>query len=167
MTDQPDFFTQLGEQQIVAAQRAKNRAAEKRQAKAPMVPVTELEKEQRRQWQQTKRWRHDRRQRIREAMEKAEHHGWRELTRALRRLDLERPGDLVDYIRGAAWIHAADKDTRYLVLSVIDTAIVRLRERNGLEPFDDALPGEPDTAFQAIRKLIIPESSPAASIAQR
>lgn len=156
MNDQPNFFEQMGDRQIVAAQRAKHRAAAKRAERAPMVPVGEQEKELRRQQLQAKRWRHDRRRRIREAMEAAEHHGWVDLRRQLRRLDLERPQELIDHVASATWLHQADLDTRYLVLSIIGTSITRLRERNGLEPFDDALPGEPDTVFQIIRKLIIP-----------
>lgn len=154
MSDQPNFFEQMGDRQIVSATRAQHR----RQAKAPMVPVTAQEKEQRRQQLQAKRWRHERRRRLREAVQKAEHPGWRELSRILRQLTLGHPEALVDYVQKANWLLEADRDTRYLVLSIIGTAIVRLRERNGLEPFDDALPGEDPTVFAVVRDLIIPEN---------
>lgn len=157
MTDQPNFFEQMGDRQIVQATRAKRRAAAKR---APMVPVTALEKEQRRQQFQARRWRHDRRRRIREAVESAEHPGWKDLARILRRLDLERPEELLEHIQNAKWLSEAELDIRYLVLSIIDTAIIRLRERNGLEPFDDALPGEEPTVFELARRMIIPEGVP-------
>jgi hypothetical protein len=55
--------------------------------------------------------------------------------------------------RVGPWIDA-DPDTRFLVLSLIDSAIAALRERNGLAPFDDALPGQPPTAFQIIRECL-------------
>jgi len=36
---------------------------------------------------------------------------------------------------------------------LIDSAFVALREKHGSPPFDDALPGEPLTAFNEIRKV--------------
>jgi hypothetical protein len=38
-------------------------------------------------------------------------------------------------------------------LREIDKAIVKLRERNGLAPIDDALPHERPTCFLLIRKI--------------
>jgi hypothetical protein len=64
---------------------------------------------------------------------------------------------LIDLVFAGPW-RGADADTRFVVLQLIDAALVRLRERNGLEPFDDALPfsDEPDTAFQIIRQELDP-----------
>lgn len=162
---QANFFEQMGDRQIVSATRAKHRAAEKRRAKlyrsdrdAPLVSNTAQDKKLRDQERQLRIWRRDRRRRIREAMEAAEHPGWKELSRILRQLTLERPQELVDYIRAATWLHQAAEAERYLVLSIIGTSIARLRERNGYEPFDDSLPGEDPTVFEIVRNLILGRS---------
>jgi hypothetical protein len=35
-----------------------------------------------------------------------------------------------------------------------DSAIIRLRERNGLPPFDDGLPGETDNVFRLVKRIL-------------
>ena len=64
---------------------------------------------------------------------------------------------LIDLVVAGPW-RRADADTRFVVLQLIDAALARLRERNGLPPFNDALPfsDEPDTAFQIIRQELDP-----------
>lgn len=58
---------------------------------------------------------------------------------------------------GAALVAAAetwrgaDGETRHKILALIDTAVVTLRERHGLPPYDDSLPGEPLNVFLLIR----------------
>lgn len=53
-----------------------------------------------------------------------------------------------------SWLGAAPKDIRYEALRIIDTRIIRIRQRAGLLPFDDPLPGEPDRVFQTIKKML-------------
>jgi hypothetical protein len=36
----------------------------------------------------------------------------------------------------------------------LNVAIMALREKHGLDPLDDVLPGEPDTPFRLLRKLL-------------
>jgi hypothetical protein len=43
---------------------------------------------------------------------------------------------------------------RFEILALVDAAIVRLRERSALTPFDDPLPHEPPNAFQIIKELL-------------
>jgi hypothetical protein len=64
---------------------------------------------------------------------------------------------LIDWVRAGPW-RDADTDTRFIVLQLISNALVRLRENNGLEPFDDSLPfsNEPETAFQIIKRELAP-----------
>jgi hypothetical protein len=61
---------------------------------------------------------------------------------------------LVKLVEGAAWLRGADADTRHGVLSLINRGIANLRKREGLMPFDDALPGEPLTASEQIKLLL-------------
>lgn len=53
-----------------------------------------------------------------------------------------------------SWLGDAPHDIRYEALRLIDNRIVRIRQRAGLIPFDDPLPGEPDKAFQSIKKML-------------
>lgn len=61
---------------------------------------------------------------------------------------------LVKLVENAAWLRGADLDTRYGVLSLVNRGIANLRKREGLMPFDDALPGEPLTASEQIKLLL-------------
>jgi hypothetical protein len=71
----------------------------------------------------------------------------KELHDALKRLELEQPEPLLTLVNAIDW-QSIDTETRYTALSMIDDAIVRLREQNGLAPFDDALFDEDPTVFQ-------------------
>jgi hypothetical protein len=67
-----------------------------------------------------------------------------------------RPGDaerLVEFVatKRDQW---PDRDLRHVVLARIDNAIIELRERSGLPPFDDPLPGEPANCFLMVRDLL-------------
>jgi hypothetical protein len=80
----------------------------------------------------------------------------KELRRYLRAMTLESAPDLIEYIDrcNRHWIRMTDDDTRHEVLDLISRGITSLRERNGMTPYDDALPGEPDTAFIQIREIL-------------
>jgi hypothetical protein len=47
-------------------------------------------------------------------------------------------------------------DTRLTVLHHINDRITRMRERHGLPPFDDPLPGQPDNVFWIVRSILAP-----------
>ena len=67
--------------------------------------------------------------------------------------DLHSARELVDFIAAQNW-NAVDAETRQAALHEIGIAICQLRERAGLEPFDDGLPGEPDNAFRRIKSTL-------------
>ena len=69
--------------------------------------------------------------------------------------DLRAARELIAFIEAQDW-NAVDADTRLTALHEINVAIMRLRERLGQEPIDDALPGEPLRAYQLIRSIIDP-----------
>ena len=58
----------------------------------------------------------------------------------LKELKLESAPLLLAYIRGVDWT-TVDYPTRLTVLHEINTAIARMRERNGLSFYDDGFPG--------------------------
>jgi hypothetical protein len=57
-------------------------------------------------------------------------------------------------VRNARWLLDAEMAARQAALSAISGRIITLRLINGYPPIDDALPGEPDTPFQAIRGIL-------------
>ena len=64
-------------------------------------------------------------------------------------------------------------DVRLTALHQINQTIIRLRERHGLAPFDDPLPGQPDNVFRSIKHLLFTpspakaDSSPEGATAER
>jgi hypothetical protein len=60
--------------------------------------------------------------------------------------------ELVGFIATQNWSEV-DADTRLTVLHQINTAIPKLREKSGMEPIDDPLPGQPDNASRIIKRL--------------
>jgi hypothetical protein len=82
-----------------------------------------------------------------------------EAARALRdfleQMKITDGGKLIAAVKAGPWA-SADSDTKFEILRLVDTAIVRLRERNDLAPFDDAVPftDRPLTVFQIIREAL-------------
>ena len=76
-----------------------------------------------------------------------------ELLWLLDHLRPESSDELVELVERTDW-QRHDERTRHIALSAIDAAIIRLRVREGLAPFDDGLPGEPPTVFCIVRHLI-------------
>ena len=60
---------------------------------------------------------------------------------------------LLQLMRSHSWEHV-DPSVRLVLLHETNDAITRLREKNGMAPIDDALPGERPTAFQLIRTIM-------------
>lgn len=138
-------FLELADRQISAPVKARQRAAEKRAMhKAEQKALAERDC----MFRAWKRWRREQLDAAR-----AGPHG-EALDALIAFLETMKSADaLIDHVRAGDW-KAADDDTRFLVLHLVNVAIVRLREECGLPPFDDALPGEPATAFQIIRELL-------------
>jgi hypothetical protein len=130
-------FSDLAERQISAPRKARLRAAETRTAK-------KLEQNNR----QHQMWRRWRRGRIKALLAGPHRADTRALIKFLQRMTLDSAGELIDF--ASPW-RKADLDTRFLVLGLIDVAIIKLREARGLVSIDDALPGEPLTIFQIVR----------------
>jgi hypothetical protein len=62
-------------------------------------------------------------------------------------------------MRSINWL-VIDYDTKLVVMHELNTAITAFRDKNGLAPIDDNLPGEPDTPFQVIRAIVLTASPP-------
>jgi hypothetical protein len=151
-------FEAQGLRQVVAATKAKYRAAEKRAAKAPMVP-TPAEKKMADQYEQVRHYYRWKRSLIRTQLMGSQKDQWKTLTRLLRTMTIEDSGNLIGYVQNAQWIHELDVEAKHVLLSVVASAIVRLRIINGYDPFDDGIPGEGPTAFIAIRDMLTMRTS--------
>ena len=64
---------------------------------------------------------------------------------------------MVEYVRSQCelWIECASEDMRAAVLGAIGERIIKIREKMGMAPFDDALPDEPDDVWQICRGILI------------
>ena len=80
-----------------------------------------------------------------------------ELFRMLENIACVQPAQLVGFIGAIDWA-AIDYQTRLTVLHELNTAITAFREKRGLEPIDDNLPGDPDTPFRTIKAILFPSN---------
>src|SRR5262252_7551205 len=69
-----------------------------------------------------------------------------ELFRMFSNLECVQPAQLIGFIDAIDW-RSIDFKTQLTVLHEINSAITAFREKQGLEPVSDPLPGEPDTPF--------------------
>jgi hypothetical protein len=72
----------------------------------------------------------------------------------LKQMDTISGAAMVAAMRGIDW-GVVDYDTRLTILHQVHQAIARLRERAGLPPFDDPLPGQPTNVFQRVRQMLL------------
>jgi len=80
-----------------------------------------------------------------------------ELFRMFSAIKHVKPAQLVGFIDAIDW-SAIDYQTRLTVLHELNTAITKWRERQGLDPISDPLPGAPPNAFQVIREIVTTNS---------
>jgi hypothetical protein len=103
-------------------------------------------------------WRQWRREQLDEALAGPHGHIVKAVTDFLQhRMSLKSAPELLALLRRQDW-RLVDADTRLTVLHEINIASARLRERNGLSPFSDSLPGEQPTLFELARVLLDPKS---------
>lgn len=152
-------FEQLANSQLTAAAKRRHKDTERRASKsivmsdadAPMkgMPMEEARDARSQQMAGYRRHKANERDDLCQGQYRRE---MTALVRLLKTLDMDSADRLTADIMAASWLKAADLDTRHAVLSMIADAILKLRVRNGMAPFDDAISDEPPTAFQVIRK---------------
>ena len=134
-------FLELADQQMTRPRKAQLRAAERRSAKRAANKDDDRQAARRRRWHA---------QRVEAFLARGTEA--RALVAFLATITMTEATALIEMVK--PW-RQADADTRFLVLGLVDTAIVGLRERNRMPPFDDPLPGNPPSAFQIIRTLLM------------
>ena len=80
-----------------------------------------------------------------------------ELLRMIKHLEHVQPSQLIGFVSSIDWT-VIDFDTRLTVLHEANASISKYREKCGLDPINDALPGEPDTPFRALKAIMFPSS---------
>jgi hypothetical protein len=71
-----------------------------------------------------------------------------------RTMTLQSAPELIERVARAEWIKTMSVDDKFVLLRVINTAIVNLRVRNGLAPLDDALWCDSPRAFHIVKTLL-------------
>jgi hypothetical protein len=140
-------FEALALRQISAPRRARLQAAERR-------AQTRAEKAQVDQEKQFALWHKWRRERSDALLAGPYADAARALIELLDHLTPDAADTLITAVMQGPWADA-DPDARFLILTLIDSAIVELRERNGLPPFDDpVLPDDPPNVFLTLREVL-------------
>jgi hypothetical protein len=75
-----------------------------------------------------------------------------ELFRMFSAIESVKPAQLVEFIGAIDW-STIDYQTRLTVLHELNTTIAEFREKQGLDPISDPLPGEPNNAYRIIKNL--------------
>lgn len=156
VSDNP--FEILANQQLVQAAKRRHKDAEKRAAKsvvlsdkdAPMIGNA-MEKARDKRDAQVANYGRQKANELDELLHGPYEREMRGLVAFLKGMTADSADALVS-IANAQWIRDADLHTKHAVLSLIADAILKLRVRNGLAPFNDAIGDEAPTAFQIVRK---------------
>jgi hypothetical protein len=139
-------FTEIGARQISAPAKARQRATEKRARKTEQKVLAERDTLHH-GW---KRWRH---KRVEALLSGPHGSAARDLIAFLTDMTLSDASALLARVKQGPW-RDSDADTRFEILSLVDAAIVRLRERADMEPIDDALPGQLPNGFLLLREWL-------------
>ena len=133
-----------------AADKARQRTAEKRRATAAQKAA---EKALRERDDLFRLYKKERRERLNALLAGPRGSAAQELVTFLKTITLTDEPRLIEAVRAGGWEHA-DANTRFEILALIDAAIIALRERAGLPPISDPLPGQPPSAFLILRELL-------------
>lgn len=158
MADSSNYFIDLAERQMSAPVKRKikkqeDRAAEIAAGAQTYVPTPAERKirEESKLLRQWVKWHRERRRELFSGDHKIE---FMQLIRFLRTMTTSDAAKLIEIVKRSGWLLTSPLEARQEMLSTINQAIVRVRERAGLVPIDDALPGEPLTAFLQIREML-------------
>jgi hypothetical protein len=130
------------------------RAAPRAARPGQMSLGLEAEKKLREDEQLSKQYRAWKREKLQALLDGPHGAQVRELDRFMKAMGLADGPALVARVAAAEWIQGMDRDARHDLLSLIGRRIALMRERNGLEPFNDGVVGDPPRAFEQIKRLM-------------
>lgn len=81
----------------------------------------------------------------------------RKFQATLNHFGIEDADRMVEYVRCEArkWLATAARDIRLTAVEMISERCMRIRERAGLAPLDDPLPGDDDDVWRLCREAIL------------
>jgi len=82
-----------------------------------------------------------------------------ELFRMFENLAHVQPVQLIGLVQSIDWM-TIDYTAKLVVVHELNTAIAAFREKHGLDPIDDPLPGQPESPSRAIRAIVFASSPP-------
>jgi hypothetical protein len=139
-------FIDFAEANTPPAVKARQRATAKRRVKAEEKALQERD-------DLFRLWKQWRREQVEALLSGPHGTKAQELLGFLQAMSLSDAPRLIEFVRDAGWRHA-DANTKFEILSLVDTAITVLRERAGLAPFDDGIPpDEEPSASTIIREM--------------
>jgi len=136
-----DPFLDLAARQIASPVKARMRAAQKRAMTKALKERDDAHH----------LWRLWRRERVEALLAGPHGDDARALVDFLEQMTLASTNELVNFIQRGPW-READDDTRFEILSLVDAAIIALREKVELPPIDDPIDGT--DAFLEIRSML-------------
>lgn len=80
-----------------------------------------------------------------------------ELFRMFKNLQHVQPSQLTGLARSIDW-SSLDSGTKLVVVHELNNSITAFREKHGMEPINDNLPGQPDTPFRTIKAILFPST---------
>ena len=98
-------------------------------------------------------WRQWHREQLAEALTGPHGATFSQLMALLKDLGKTTHDNLVAFVRSIDW-SPIDYELRLVALHEVNQAIVRFRERHGLPPLDDGFPGDRNTTFRRIRRIL-------------
>ena len=144
------LFLELAERQMAAPVKARIRASETHR--------TKREQQRDEEQQRLSAYYHARRrQELDDALAGADGAKLQALIEQLDALTLEKIPQLSEFVRAHGW-HTAAAATLFIARRLAGESIMKLREKNGLAPFDDPLPGDPATPEQDLRNAFADNS---------
>lgn len=142
-------FEALAESQIANPVKSRMKAVETRRANREKA-----EKELEEQDILTRQWRRWRKKRLQALLDGPFGKDVRGLIRFMDTMTLSSAPAFLKVVTEATWAKEMSLNERHELLSVISARITKLRLKEGLPPFDDALFDEPPKAFEIIKEYL-------------
>jgi hypothetical protein len=117
-------------------------------------PVPKEEKRREERNRLAARYRNEEARRVAEALSSPLGRKLADLLAGFDRLSIDDADRMIDTVAAQGWLIGTDREFRQLALRLIDRRIARIRRDAGLPDLDDPLPGEPESAFLILKRLL-------------
>lgn len=142
-------FTALASEQIANPVKSRMKAVETRRARS-----AQAERDLADEARLLKLYKRERKKQLQALLDGPFGDDVRRLMAYMRTMSLDSAPSLVGLVKRAIWVKALSEDHKYILLRLVSHGIAKVREKNGLAPFDDGVFGEPPKAFETIKQVI-------------